>query len=78
MLAGGDFTKANGDVSGRKTTLAAKTGLSIHTSGTADHVATIDDVTKTLLDVTTVTAQALTSGGTVDTGAWDHEIQDAT
>lgn len=76
-ITGGDFTKANGDVSGRKSTLAAQTALSIHTSGTADHVATLDDTTKELRDVTTNTAQALTSGGTVDTAAFDHEIGDS-
>lgn len=73
-LVVGDFTKANGDTSGRKTTLAAKTGLSIHTSGTANHIATIDDATKGLRDITTCTAQALTSGGTVDTSSFKHEI----
>lgn len=73
-LTSGDFTKANGDTSGRKTTLAAKTGLSIHTTGTANHIATLDDATKALRDVTTCTSQALTSGGTVDTSAFKHEI----
>lgn len=77
-LSGGDFTKANGDTSGRKTTVAAKTGLSIHTSGTANHIATLDDGTKALRDVTTCTSQALTSGGTVDTSSWKHEIADPT
>jgi len=76
-LAGGDFTKANGDTSGRKTTLAAKSGLAIHTTGTATHVATADAATSELRDVTTCTSQLLTSGGTVDTPAWDHEIGDA-
>lgn len=73
-LVGGDFTQADGDVSGRKQTIAAKAGLPIDASGTADHVAIIDDVN--LLLVTTVAAQALTSGGTVDTNSFDHEIQD--
>lgn len=77
-LAGGDFTKANGDTSGRKTTVAAKSGLSIHTSGTANHVATADDAAKELRDVTTCASQGLTQGGTVDTAAWDHEIADPT
>jgi len=75
-LVGGDFTKANGDTSGRKHTVAAKTALSIHTTGTADHVAVADDTTKELRDVTTCTSQGLTEGGTVDTSAFDHEIGD--
>ena len=74
-LAGGDFTKANGDVSGRKTTVAQKTGVSITASGTATHVA-IDDGTDYV--VTTCTSQALTSGGTVTIPAWKLEIADPT
>jgi len=74
-ISSGDFTKANGDTSGRKNTVAAQTGLSITSSGTADHIA-ITDATR-LLVVTTCASQALTSGGTVDIAAFDHEIADA-
>jgi hypothetical protein len=74
-LAGGDFTKANGDVSGRKVTIAAKSDVAIDTSGDATHVA-ISDGTNLLL-VTTCTTQTLTSGGTVSTPAFDYEIQAA-
>lgn len=73
-IDGSDYSKANGDVSGRKTTVAAQPGLSITTSGAATHVATTDGTN--LLDVTTCTSQALTSGGTVDVAAFDHEIPD--
>ena len=73
----GDYTLANGDVSGRKLTVAAQTGASITASGTADHLA-ITDGTSSLIYVTTVTSQAITSGGTVDTSAWDIEIEDPT
>ena len=38
-MAPGDYVIANGDVSGRKVTAAAKTNVLIDTSGTADHVA---------------------------------------
>ena len=69
-----DFTKANGDTSGRKVTVAAKSGVAIDTTGTATHVALCDDTR--LLYVTTCTSQALTSGGTVDFPAWDVEIAD--
>ena len=72
----GDFTLANGDSSGRKSTLGAQSGLNIDNSGTADHVA-ITDASR-LLVVTTCTAQALTSGGTVDVGAFKQEIGDPT
>lgn len=75
-LVTGDFTLANGDTSGRKSTCAAQTGLSITSTGTADHIA-VTDATR-LLVVTTCTSQALTSGGTVDVAAWDQEIGDPT
>jgi len=73
-----DFTTANGDTSGRKSTLAAKTGLAIDASGTADHVAIANSGDTSLRRVTTCTSQALTSGGTVDVGAHAHEIGDPT
>lgn len=74
MTVNSDYTKANGDVSGRKVTVAAKSTVPIDTSGTADHIALCDGTN--LLYVTTCTSQALTSGGTVDFPAWDIEIAD--
>jgi hypothetical protein len=71
-----DFTQANGDVDGRKHAVAQKADVAIHTSGTADHVALVDDAQRRLLDVTTCTPQALTAGGTVTFPTWDHEIGD--
>jgi hypothetical protein len=76
VIDGTDFTKANGDVSGRKTTLQQQASVSITNTGTATHVATIITGSSTLLDVTTCTSQALTSGGTVTFPAFDHEITD--
>ncbi len=72
---GADFTKANGDTSGRKITTAAQSNISITSSGTGDHVA-VDDGTDYF--VTTCTSQALTSGGTVTAPVWDREIADPT
>lgn len=74
MTAGTDYTKANGDTSGRKCTVAAKSGVTVDTSGTATHVS-LDDGS-TLLYVTTCTSQALTSGNTVNFPAWKVEIAD--
>ncbi len=76
-LVGGDYTKANGDVSGRKTTIAQQAALSITTTGTATHVSIIDASAR-LIYVTTCTSQLLTSGGTVTIPAWDIEIRDPT
>ena len=77
-VAGGDFVNANGDVSGRKMTVAEQAATAIDSTGTATHVA-ITNLTGTLLKVvTTTTSQALTSGGTVDIGTFKLEIADPT
>ena len=73
-LTSGDFTKANGDSSGRKVTVAQQSSIDIDSSGTATHVS-IDDGSN-LLAVTTCTSQALTSGGTVTVPAFKLEIAD--
>ena len=69
-MAGGDFTKAAGTPDGRKVTMAAKSGVPIDNSGTAQHIALVVVSTTTLIAVTTCTSQALTAGGTVDVPAW--------
>ena len=43
-LTGGDFTKADGDTSGRKVTVAQQASLSIDDSGDATHIAINDGV----------------------------------
>lgn len=77
-LDSGDFTKANGDTSGRKVTVGAQNGVLIDTSGTATHVALSRVSDSTLLLVTTCTSQALTANGsnTVNVPAFDDEIAD--
>ena len=79
-MQGADFTKANGDTSGRKVTVAQQSAISISASGTATHVVlTKEDVSPSLLEYgTTCTSQALTSGGTVTVPAWDIEVADPT
>ena len=76
MVADTDYTKANGDTSGRKVTVAAKSGETVDSSGTATHIS-LCDATR-LLYVTTCTSQSLTSGNTVNFPAWDVEIADPT
>lgn len=76
-MASGDYTIANGDGGGntpRKITMAAKNGVNVDASGTATHVALIDTVNSLLLEVTTCTSQALTSGNTVNFPSWKIEI----
>lgn len=76
MTPNTDFTKANGDSSGRKVTVAAKSSVTVDTTGTATHVALVITGSSTLVYVTTCTSQALTAGNTVSIPAWDVEIAD--
>ena len=76
MVPDTDYTKADGDVSGRKVTVAAKSSVLVDTTGTATHVALVDGTR--LLYVTTCTSQALTAGNNVNFPAWDVEILDPT
>lgn len=75
-MAGGDFTKANGDTSGRKVTVAAKSAVDIDVTGDATHVALVKTGDTTLRYVTTCPTAALDAAGTVNFGAWDIEIAD--
>lgn len=77
-MAGGDFTKAAGDTSGRKVTVAAKSGVTVDASGTATHVALVNSTGSTVRYVTTCTSQALTSGNTVNFPSWKVEVNDPT
>lgn len=76
-LSGIDYSKANGATDGRTMTVAAQTGISITTTGTADHVAIVDTTGTELLLVTSMTAQAVTALGTVDLDAFSHTARDA-
>jgi hypothetical protein len=80
VIDGTDFTNANGDTSGRKTTIGAQSSVLIDTSGTATHVALVRTADSTLIYVTTCTSQALTANGsnTVNFPAWDVEVADPT
>lgn len=70
----GAFTKANGDASGRKVTIAAQNGLSAGTNGTATHIALIDG--SILVYVTTCNSQAVTAGNLINVPAWNITISD--
>lgn len=73
-LAGGDFTKANGDVSGRKITVSAQNGLTADETGTVNHIALCTG--SVMRAVTTCTGQAVTSGNTVNIGSFKAELTD--
>jgi hypothetical protein len=78
-LGSGDVgAPANGDVSGRKITIAEKASISIDASGSGAHVAIVNDADSgALLYVTTATTQSVTSGNKLTIPAWDIEIRDA-
>lgn len=76
-MTSADFTgPANGDVSGRKITKDAESALTIDADGTAATICFCSG-TDLVWKVDLSSTQALTSGGTVDTGAVDNEIADA-
>ncbi len=77
VLTGGDFSKANGDTSGRKLTLAAQNGITVDADGNAQHYALTITASSTLLLVGTLTAQQVYTGNTVNFPATDvDEIRD--
>ena len=71
----GSMTKADA-ASGRKITIPAQSALSISNAGTATHIALYDATN--LRYVTTCPSQALTTGGTVNIGAFEISIGDPT
>jgi hypothetical protein len=75
-MANGDFTIANGDTSGRKVSMTAKSGVPITVTNTATHI-TLDNGTNGLY-CTTCTSQALTASNTVNIPLWKIEIADPT
>lgn len=77
-LSAGDFTgPAAGDTNGRKITKDAESAIAISATGTAA-VVCFSSGSTLIWKVNLSSSQALTSGGTVDVAAVDHEIADAT
>jgi outer membrane autotransporter protein len=74
----GDFTIADGDASGRKVTVAAQSDDAVATGDATHVVLATGGATDLLRYVTTFTSQGITSGNTVNIGAWDIEIEDPT
>ncbi len=68
---------AAGDVSGRKRVIDAKTGSAVTTAGTVTHLGLGKAGDTTLRYVTTTASQAVSSGGTYDTGSWKIELAEA-
>lgn len=75
-LSAGDFVLEDGAVSGRRVRVAAKAGVDALASGTADHVALLDEAGERLLYLAECPAAAVAAGGTVDFAAWEIELAD--
>jgi hypothetical protein len=76
-LTSGSFTgPTNGDVSGRKITTNAQSGVTVDLGGSATHVALCSGTV--LLYVSTITSQVVTAGNTCNIPAWDIEFLDVT
>lgn len=72
-----DFTKADGDTSGRKSTMAQQSIASASASGTAHCVAIIDaTILYRVQDL--ASDQSITSGNPITVSAHDHEVRDPT
>ena len=72
-MVAADFTKANGDVSGRKLTVAGKSTVTVDHNGNGTHVALVDAVR--LLYVTTCPTQAVVTTEPVNILPWDIEFR---
>ena len=72
----GDYVIADGDVSGRKITVGAQTGMVPTGNGTVTY-AVLDDGT-TLLAANPITSQAITTAQVWDSPAFDIELTDPT
>ena len=75
-MSGVDYTVGDGDTSGRKNAVAAKSDLDVLATGTADHVALV--TASELLYVTTTPTQSVLNGAKVSVGGWDIEVADPT
>jgi hypothetical protein len=75
---GADVTLGAGGAAGsRRNTYAAKSGISVSASGTANHVCLTSG--SVLLEVTTLSnPQAVTSGNTMNVASWTRDINEAT
>jgi len=77
VTASGDFTLANGSATGRSLVYTGASGVTVSTTGTANHLA-LTNGSSTLYWVTTVTSQALTATNTVTIPSFSGTIADAT
>ena len=76
-MTGGDFSKSDGPVDGRRLTVAAKTGITPSATGTAVHIVLVDDTNLDILLQIPVPDTALTSGVGTNFGSWEYVLRGA-
>lgn len=76
-LGSGDFTVADGLVSGRRLIVSAQEGLAVTASGVADHLAVVNSADDEVLLVAALTeVQTLTAGSVISLNSFSDEIAD--
>ena len=76
-IASAQFTKAAGDVSGRKVTVAVVSAVSVTTQGSATHFALVKPASSLLSYLVPSSVKLLPAGSEVTFGAFDVEIEDS-
>lgn len=75
-MVGGDFAISAGDISGRKLTLSAKTGITPSANGTGTHIVLVDDTNDVILLQVPMPPTVLAISTPVDFASWIHESRD--
>lgn len=75
-IASAQFTKADGDVSGRKVTCAVVSGVSVATQGSATHYC-LTNGSSLFTYLVPASTKLLPAGAVVTFGAFDIEIEDS-
>ena len=71
-----NFTKADGDVSGRKLTVDEFLDVAVTQTGDAQAIVIVDSGTSTVLYVITTSIESVTAAGTVTLPSWSFEFRD--
>ncbi|NTV41800.1 MAG: hypothetical protein HGA63_00720 [Syntrophobacteraceae bacterium] len=71
-----DFSMADGDTSGRKVVMAAKTGITPGANGTATHMAFLDTNNSKLLLVKQISSQVLSTSQSITIPSNRYEVRD--
>jgi len=71
------FSLSSGVTSGRRSTVAIVSAVSVTTTGSAVQTVLVNSNNSTITYMTPTSAQVVTAGNTITTTAWDIEIGDS-